>query len=92
MICDGDNDFIPLIKKATDNNITVLIASQCRYDGTDLSVYEVGIKAKKAGALDSKNMTNEALTVKLMWALAHFTMQNQIADFMTLNIVGEFTG
>ncbi len=92
IICDENNDYVALIRKAVNNNITVVIASQCRYDGTNLSVYEVGVRAKRAGAIDSKDMTNEALTVKLMWALAHFTEQHRIKDFMNSNIVGEFVG
>lgn len=85
-----NNSFLNAIAKAVSNKIVVVIASQCRYDGTDLSVYEVGVKAKSVGVVDAKDMTNESIIVKLMWAVAHFDEYNKIVEFMNTNIVGEF--
>ncbi len=49
----------------------VIIASQCLYEETDISVYEVGVKMQKAGILSAKEMTTEAVVMKLMWVLGN---------------------
>ena len=45
------------------------IGSQCRYDGSSLSVYETGRRALEAGAMEMYDMTTEAAVTKLMWLL-----------------------
>lgn len=74
--CGGipDNEFgwLAAIKKAVEAGMTVYIQSSCTYDGTDISVYEVGQKAQKAGALCAEDMTIEALYVKLISECENF--------------------
>lgn len=69
--CGGvPQDLLPSIVRATKKKVLVCIISQCLYDGTDLSVYQVGIEAKKAGVISAGLMTVEALSAKIMWAFS----------------------
>lgn len=69
--CGGvPHDLLPAIVRATKKRVIVCIISQCLYDGTDLSVYQVGIEAKKAGVISAGLMTVEALSTKIMWAFS----------------------
>ncbi|MGN0246215.1 MAG: asparaginase [Lachnospiraceae bacterium] len=69
--CGGvPHDLLPAIIRATKKRVIVCIISQCLYDGTDLSVYQVGIEAKKAGVISAGLMTVEALSAKIMWAFS----------------------
>ncbi len=65
------SDFIAMTEKAVKNNILTVVATQCIYDGTDMSKYEVGVLAQKAGALAAGKMTYEALITKMMWSLGN---------------------
>jgi L-asparaginase len=64
----GEN-LLPIVEKAVLSDIIVIISSQCFKGGVDLSIYEVGQKAMKAGAISSRDMTYEAAVAKLMWLL-----------------------
>lgn len=69
--CGGvPHNLLPSIVRAINNRVVVCSISQCLYDGTDLSVYQVGIEAKKAGVITAGMMTVEALSAKIMWALS----------------------
>lgn len=63
---DCENNFIPALKKAIENNVAVICATQCLYDGVHLDKYPMGIMAEKYGAISSKNMTLEKTLAKLM--------------------------
>lgn len=65
--------FLSAIKRAVTKEVLVCISSQCTYDGTDLSVYEVGIAAKKVGAISAGRMTIEALSAKIRYVLCNAT-------------------
>ena len=49
---------------------TVIMATQVRQEGSDLSVYQVGHRLKERyGLLETYDMTLEATVTKLMWVL-----------------------
>ena len=54
------NDFIGAVKKAVENGMVILAGSQCRYEGSNLSVYETGLRALESGVLQAYDMTAEA--------------------------------
>ncbi len=66
---DCENNFIPALQKAIENNVAVVCATQCLYDGVHLDKYPAGILSEKYGAISSKNMTLEKTLAKLMIGL-----------------------
>jgi L-asparaginase len=64
-----ENSLVPVIEEATRRDIPVVIASQCARGAVDLSRYEGGSAAAKAGAIGAGTMTSEAAVTKLMVAL-----------------------
>ena len=68
---DCENNFIPALKKAIENNVAVVCATQCLYDGVHLDKYPMGIISEKYGAVSSKNMTLEKTLAKTMLGLGN---------------------
>jgi len=87
----ADNSLIPIIKKATDKGIPVVITTQCPGGSANLTLYELGYKALEAGAISAYDMTAETTIVKLMWALAQTSDLNKIKKIMQHNYAGEIS-
>lgn len=68
---ESENNFIPALQKAIENNVAVVCATQCLYDGVHLDKYPMGIMAEKYGAISSKNMTLEKTLAKVMLGLGN---------------------
>lgn len=68
---DCENNFIPALQKAIENNVAVVCATQCLYDGVHLDKYPAGILSEKYGAISSKNMTLEKTLAKLMLGIGN---------------------
>lgn len=77
------------IGKAVSGGMVVAVGSQCLYEGSDFSVYEVGRKTLNRGVIETGNMTTEAAVTKLMWALGEFDSPGQVREIMTTNLLGE---
>ena len=71
--------------------IPVVASSQCLYERSDLTKYEVGREALLEGAISACDMTSESAITKLMWALGQGMDVHQIADFFDTNVAGEVT-
>ena len=71
-----------ILKELAEAGLAVVITTQCMYEGVDLSVYEVGQNMKASNVILGGTMTTEALTMKLMWALAHFEDLEKVKEFM----------
>lgn len=78
----------PAIRRATARNVPVVIVSQVAEGGVDLSLYECGLRARDAGAIDGGDLTTPAAVVKLMWALA----ENPDADAVRHVIATDYRG
>ena len=85
------NDITAEIRKASDNGLPILVGSQCRYEGSDLSVYETGQRILDCGGIPVYDMTQEAVVTKLMWCLGQTKKYDQIRWLFGSDLVGEVT-
>ena len=67
---DAEESFLPSLDRARTRACTIVLTTQCIYDGADLSHYEVGIRAAQLGALAGGSLPIEALYARLMQLLA----------------------
>lgn len=64
-----------------DAGKTLVMTTQCPYEGADLSVYEVGRAfCDRPGVLMGGSATTEALLAKIMWALAQAADPDGVVD------------
>lgn len=79
---DARRSFLPSIRRAVEQGIVIVCASQCVFDGVDLSKYPIGVLAARLGALSGGDKTVETLTVRLMLALKKCQTLEEIREFM----------
>ena len=59
------------VKRYTDAGHLLVLTTQVPHEGSDLGIYQVGVRVKKeASVIEANDMTLEAIVTKLMWALA----------------------
>lgn len=85
------HDFISAIGELIDQGITVLVGTQCRYEGSNLLVYETGQRALSAGVIQAYDMTTEAAVTKLMWVLGQTEDPEEIREYFSISLCGEVT-
>lgn len=71
--------------------IPVIATSQCLYERSDLTKYEVGRQALVEGAISAHDMTSESAITKLMWGLGQGMDVQAIANFFATDVAGEVT-
>ena len=79
------------IKKAASHGLPVLVGSQCRYEGSNLEIYEVGIRVLESGGIPVHDMTREAVVTKLMWCLGQTKDIKEVRSYFEKNLVQEVT-
>lgn len=84
-------DMVGAVGKLIKQGIPVIATSQCLYERSDLTKYEVGREALLKGAISAQDMTSESAITKLMWGLGQGMDIGQISDFFAQNVVGEVT-
>ncbi|MGD9568579.1 MAG: asparaginase [Sedimentibacter sp.] len=64
-------NFLEKLGNLTENGKIIVIATQVMFEGSDMGIYEVGVRAlKKYKVLQAYDMTIEAAITKLMWIMA----------------------
>lgn len=74
-----------------ERGIVVVVCSQCLYERCDLSIYEVGGRILEKGVIPARDMTTEAATTKLMWALGQSNDPDEIRRMFDHCYAGEIS-
>ena len=80
---------IPVIKRATEKNVPIVVCTQCIVGSTEMELYQVGRAALEAGAIPAMDMTPETSLVKLMWVLGQTDDLDTVDSMMQKSFVGE---
>jgi glutamyl-tRNA(Gln) amidotransferase subunit D len=83
--------WIPLIKKATDAKIPVIITSQCLNGRICDRVYDTGRDMIKAGAIEGEDILPETALVKMMWVIGQTGEFDTAVNMLKEEISGEIT-
>ena len=82
-------NFCQKIAQLSSRGIVIVISSQCLYEKSDLTQYEVGRVALAAGAVSAGDMTSEAAFTKLMWLLSQYRERDEIIQHFVSPLCGE---
>lgn len=77
------------LKMLSEQGICVVACSQCLYEPSDFTIYEVGRKLLDCGVIPGHDMTTEAAVTKLMWALGQTTDPAEVRRIFGTNMAGE---
>ena len=84
-------DLISALEELVENDIATVVCSQCLYEKSDMTTYEVGRRALEKGVIPGGDMTSCAAVTKLMWALAHTDSTAEVAEMFSKSLAGELT-
>ncbi len=76
-----DNDeFVEKIEKLIAKGVRIVITTQVPHEGSDMGVYQVGLRIKQKYELpEAYDMTTEAVVAKVMWALPQCKTSSEFA-------------
>lgn len=64
------DEFVEKIEHLIERGVRIVITTQVPHEGSDMSVYQVGLQIKQRYELpEAYDMTTEAVAAKVMWAL-----------------------
>ncbi|MEK6918536.1 MAG: Glu-tRNA(Gln) amidotransferase subunit GatD [Nanoarchaeota archaeon] len=89
---EGNNSWIPSIKKAINNGMMIFMTSQTVFGRTEPYVYSTARDLQKAGVIFLEDMLSEAAFVKLSWVLGNKNWNKDketIKKKMLENVSGE---
>ena len=75
-------NIVDKIGELINSGVSVVVTTQCLYEGINLDVYEVGHILARKNVIVAADMTTEAIMMKLMWVLAHYTKQEDVKKYM----------
>ncbi len=70
-IPNEDYDLVSKVQELVQAGVAVAVTTQCLLEGIDLGIYAIGQRLAKQKIISAADMTTEALTMKLMWALGN---------------------
>jgi glutamyl-tRNA(Gln) amidotransferase subunit D len=79
------------VKRAKEENIVLVMTSQCISGRIDMNVYSTGRELLSMGVVPGEDMTAETALVKLMWLLGIGEAPERIRELIKKNIAGEIT-
>lgn len=82
-------NMIEPVKRAIENEIPVVMTSQCIWGRVNMNVYRRGIELLRIGVISGLDMLPETALVKLMWILAKTRNMDEVKRLMNTNISGE---
>ncbi len=88
-IPNEEYDIVSEVIKLIEASIAVVITTQCLYEGIDLNIYAVGKRLAKQEVIYAADMTTEALSMKLMWALGNCQNIKEVKQFMETSIFAD---
>ncbi|KZX11725.1 Glu-tRNA(Gln) amidotransferase subunit GatD [Methanobrevibacter curvatus] len=77
------------IKRANQEEIAIVMTSQCIYGRVNMNVYSTGRKLLNAGIISGKDMIPEVAFVKLAWALGQSSNIEEVKNIIQTNLAGE---
>lgn len=84
-------DVVSEVSRLVARGVAVVICSQCLYEATDMTVYEVGRRALDCGAIPAGDMTTEAAVTKLMWLVEQGCDADEIRRRFQQSLHGEIS-
>jgi L-asparaginase len=84
-----EDNFIEALEGLISRGVCVLVGTQCRYEGSNLNIYETGRRAREIGVMGAYDMTTEAAMTKLMWALGQTDKLEEIKEYFKVSLCGE---
>ncbi len=85
------SDWIDSIKRATEENIPVVVTSQCLRGRICDRVYDTGRDMLDGGAIEGEDMLPEVALVKLMWTVANAKSLEDIRTLMKRPLAKEMS-
>jgi len=83
-------DVYKAIKRAIEENITILMTTQTLHGFVGMNVYSTGRELQNLGVIPGRNLLPEVAYVKLGWVLGQTNNSKEIRDLLLKNIAGEF--
>jgi len=83
--------WIPMIRKATDAKMPVIVTSQCLNGRICDRVYDTGRDMLKAGAIEGEDTLPETALVKMMWVLGQTDEFDEAVKMLREDLSGEIT-
>lgn len=79
------------LRMLRDRGLVVAACSQCLYESSNFTIYEVGRRLLDAGVISAGDMTTETAVTKLMWALGQTRDPEEVRRLFTRNLCEEIS-
>jgi glutamyl-tRNA(Gln) amidotransferase subunit D len=82
-------NLLPALERAKDEDIPIIMTSQCFYGLVNMNVYSTGRKILSEGVISASDMLPETAYVKLVWTLGQTDNIDEVKKIIQTNIAGE---